>query len=166
MPGAAVRSVALKKALHEKVEALVSLLQQQRMLLVLDGFERQMRAYPSLAAAYQMAETLARSGLLSGDIRTPEQAFAIMAAGAELGIGPMTALRSIVMVKGKITLSSELMLRLMIENGIKFVWLEDTDIVLVMLTNVGHMHSGLQHSPVNLFWNGVWMPAVMKYLGR
>ena len=45
-------------------------------------------------------------------------------------------------------------------------WLEDTDIVVVLLTNVGQMHSGLQQSPTNLFWRDVWLPAVMRYLGR
>jgi len=45
-------------------------------------------------------------------------------------------------------------------------WLEDTDIVIVLLTNVGQMHSGLQRSPVGWFWLDVWLPAVMKYLGR
>ncbi len=36
----------------EKVRALLSLLQQQRILLVLDGFERDLRAYEGLNAAY------------------------------------------------------------------------------------------------------------------
>jgi tetratricopeptide (TPR) repeat protein len=38
---------------HEKVQALLVLLQQRRVLLVLDGFERALRAYASLSAAYQ-----------------------------------------------------------------------------------------------------------------
>ena len=45
-------------------------------------------------------------------------------------------------------------------------WLEDTDIVVAVLTNVGQMHSGLQRSPVGWFWRDVWLPAVMTYLGR
>jgi hypothetical protein len=44
-------------------------------------------------------------------------------------------------------------------------WLEDTDIVVVLLTNIGQMHIGLRKSPVGWFWRDVWMPAVMKYLG-
>ncbi len=43
-------------------------------------------------------------------------------------------------------------------------WLEGTDIIVVMLANVGGMHSGLSPSPVSLFFNQVWMPAVMRYL--
>jgi len=48
----------------------------------------------------------------------------------------------------------------------RMVWLEGTDIAIVLLTNVGRMHSGLRASPVSLFWSEVWMPAVMRYLGR
>jgi D-alanyl-D-alanine carboxypeptidase len=45
-------------------------------------------------------------------------------------------------------------------------WLEDTDIVVVVLANVGGMHSGLPMSPVLMFFREVWLPAVMRYLGR
>ena len=38
---------------YDKVQALLSLLQQRRLLLVLDGFERILRAYARLDAAYQ-----------------------------------------------------------------------------------------------------------------
>jgi tetratricopeptide (TPR) repeat protein len=37
----------------EQVRALLPLLREQRLLLVLDGFERELRAYASLSAAYQ-----------------------------------------------------------------------------------------------------------------
>jgi tetratricopeptide (TPR) repeat protein len=40
-------------SMHDKVGALVNLLQQRRLLLVLDGFERELRAYASLSAVYQ-----------------------------------------------------------------------------------------------------------------
>jgi tetratricopeptide (TPR) repeat protein len=38
---------------HEKVRALIGLLQDRRLLIVLDGFERELRAYASLSSAYQ-----------------------------------------------------------------------------------------------------------------
>jgi tetratricopeptide (TPR) repeat protein len=38
---------------YDKAAALVELLRQHRLLLVLDGFERELRAYASLSAAYQ-----------------------------------------------------------------------------------------------------------------
>ena len=45
-------------------------------------------------------------------------------------------------------------------------WLDGTDVIVVMLANVGGMHSGLSPSPVSLFFRQVWLPAVMRYLGR
>jgi D-alanyl-D-alanine carboxypeptidase len=45
-------------------------------------------------------------------------------------------------------------------------WLEDTNIVVVMLANVGQMHSGLRMSPVSTFFREVWLPAAMRYLGQ
>jgi len=41
---------------YERVQALFNLLQQQRLLLVLDGFERELRLYAHLNAAYQRDE--------------------------------------------------------------------------------------------------------------
>ena len=43
-------------------------------------------------------------------------------------------------------------------------WLEDADVTVVLLTNVGGMHSGLRPSPVGLFYRQVLLPAVMRYL--
>lgn len=43
-------------------------------------------------------------------------------------------------------------------------WLEGTETTLVLLANVGGMHSGLSPSPVGLFFREVWVPAVMRYL--
>ena len=43
-------------------------------------------------------------------------------------------------------------------------WLEDTDVILVMLANVGGMHSGLSPSPVGLFFRQVWLPVAMRYV--
>jgi D-alanyl-D-alanine carboxypeptidase len=48
----------------------------------------------------------------------------------------------------------------------RMIWLEGTGVTIVMLTNIGGMHSGLSPSPVGLFFNQVLMPAVMKYLDQ
>ncbi|MFO7769240.1 MAG: serine hydrolase domain-containing protein [bacterium] len=45
-------------------------------------------------------------------------------------------------------------------------WFEGTDIIVVMLTNAGGMHSGLSPGPPGLFFRQVWLSAVMRYLGR
>jgi len=44
----------------------------------------------------------------------------------------------------------------------KMFWIEDTDIIVVLLTNVGEMHSGLNPSPVGLFYREVLLPAVIQ----
>jgi hypothetical protein len=62
----------------------------------------------SSTEAYQMASYFAKSGFL-GAIDSPEKAFLIMATGADLGIPATTALRAISIVKGKPTLSADLM---------------------------------------------------------
>ena len=41
-------------------------------------------------------------------------------------------------------------------------WFEDPDITVVVLTNVGGMHSGLRPSPVSLFFREVLLPVVMR----
>ena len=43
-------------------------------------------------------------------------------------------------------------------------WLENTDVTIVLLTNVGCMHSGLKPSPVGMFYEKVLIPAALKYL--
>jgi D-alanyl-D-alanine carboxypeptidase len=45
-------------------------------------------------------------------------------------------------------------------------WLDGTDIIVVLLANVGGMHSGLSPGPVSLYFRQVWLPAVMRYLRR
>ena len=58
------------------------------------------------------ANVLVRSGFLPTSIKTAEQAIAIMLTGDELGIPKMLALRSIVVINGKPTLSADLMVAL------------------------------------------------------
>ena len=45
-------------------------------------------------------------------------------------------------------------------------WFENTDIIAVMLINIGRMHSGLQQSPPSIFYHEILLPAVMQYLDR
>jgi D-alanyl-D-alanine carboxypeptidase len=48
----------------------------------------------------------------------------------------------------------------------KMYWLEEAGVIVVLLTNVGEMHSGLRPSPVGIFYREVLFPAVMQFLGR
>ncbi|MGK7391388.1 MAG: serine hydrolase domain-containing protein [Candidatus Cyclobacteriaceae bacterium M2_1C_046] len=45
-------------------------------------------------------------------------------------------------------------------------WIEDTDIIVVALTNVGSMHSGLRQSPLSTFYKNVLMPSVIEYFNK
>lgn len=58
------------------------------------------------------AEVLLKTGFLSEAIKTAEQAAAIILTGRELGVGPMAALNTINVIKGKPTVSPQLMLAL------------------------------------------------------
>jgi len=46
----------------------------------------------------------------------------------------------------------------------RMTWLEEPGIILIMLVNVGGMHSALSPSPVSLFYDQVLLPAVMRYM--
>lgn len=56
-----------------------------------------------------------RSGLLPKAIDTPEKALAIALTGKELGLKPMESLHGLYIVQGKVSLSAQLMLRLIYE---------------------------------------------------
>lgn len=59
-----------------------------------------------------MAASLVPTGFLPESIKTPEQAVAVMLKGRELNVPPMYALSNIAIVKGKPTVSAEMMLAL------------------------------------------------------
>lgn len=59
-------------------------------------------------ALRSQADALVKSRFLPRAVDTPEKAVAIMLMGRELGIGPMQALRSVHIIEGKPTMSSEL----------------------------------------------------------
>ena len=70
----------------------------------------------SAEEAYKLAETLIDGKLLPAGITTPAAAFTIIVAGRELGLTAMQALRSIHIIKGKPTLSADLILALVKRN--------------------------------------------------
>lgn len=61
------------------------------------------------AVMTEQAAMLVQTGFLPAAIKTKEQAVAVMLKGRELGIPPMHALSSIVVIQGKPTCSAELM---------------------------------------------------------
>ncbi len=70
----------------------------------------------SAEQAFTLACHLVKSGLLGRNIQKPEAAFAIILAGRELGLTAMQSLRSIHIIEGKPTLSSDLMAALVMRS--------------------------------------------------
>lgn len=64
-----------------------------------------------------ISERLLASGMLPVTLRKPEQVAAIILRGRELGIGPMEALTSLHVIKGKVASSTQLMLALIYRSG-------------------------------------------------
>lgn len=62
----------------------------------------------SIDEAYRLAKLLVASRMLADGITGPEAAFAIIATGRELGLTAMQSLRSIHVIKGRPTLSADL----------------------------------------------------------
>ena len=66
--------------------------------------------------AFWLATQLVKSGLLGRSVTKPEAAFAVILAGRELGLTAMQSLRSIHIIEGKPTLSSDLMAALVLRS--------------------------------------------------
>jgi hypothetical protein len=67
----------------------------------------------SVQEAEQLANTLSRSALIPADLRNkPGDVLLILLTGAELGMGPTAALRGIYVVKGRPTISAQMMVGL------------------------------------------------------
>ncbi|GEM_PF-3958749 len=79
----------------------------------------------SLESLLRLAQHLVPTGFLPDHIKTPGQAVAIILAGREMGIGPMTALRGISLVKGKVTVSADLLLARFKAAGGRAQWRRD-----------------------------------------
>lgn len=74
----------------------------------------------------KLSKTLHASGLLGSKIKSAEQAFAIIVAGAEMGLPPMLALRSLSLVEGKIVLAADSQLALFKRAGGRATFVELT----------------------------------------
>lgn len=90
-----------------------------------------------------MGDKLASTGFLPAHIRTGAQAAAIILTGRELGMQPMRALRSLVMVKGKVTESADSQLsRFKADGGhASFTSLTEAEAVLVLRHPNGDEHT-------------------------
>ena len=101
---------------------------QEETQLIVSEREQGQRALPTVYESgnvMQMAEMLLNSKMLPSSLRQPEQVAAIILRGRELGIGPMEALTSLHVIKGRVVSSTQLMLALIYRSG----FLEDIQIV-------------------------------------
>lgn len=84
------------------------------------GLETPKPEMPTVSEFGVMKETatmLVKTGFLPAEIKTAEQAIAIILTGRELGIGTMAALNTINVIQGKPTVSPQLMLALIERSG-------------------------------------------------
>jgi hypothetical protein len=96
--------------------------------------------FPSLVA---MGDHLVKTGFLPAHLRTGAQVAAIVLTGRELGMPPMRALRSLVMVKGKVTEAADSLLARFKSDGgrAQFRQLDETQAVLWLRHPNGDEHT-------------------------
>lgn len=86
----------------------------------------------TMADLRMAAESAARSGLMPQDVKGVDAAFYIMASGIELGLQPMLALRTLRLVKGRISIAAETMLALAIARGVMIEWRQADDSAAIL----------------------------------
>lgn len=74
-----------------------------------------------MKSALEFARVAVESGLVPSAVNTPQKAFIILVTGAELGLPPMQALRSIHVIEGRPCLSAELIVAL-VKRSPECVW--------------------------------------------
>jgi hypothetical protein len=97
----------------------------------------------SFSDMMQMGDALVRTGFLPETIKNGAQAAAVILAGRELGMEPMRALRSITLVKGKVTESADSQLARFKSDGGRAVFkqLDDAAAVLWLRHPNGDEHT-------------------------
>lgn len=116
----------------------------------------------SVEDAMTVVSALGDCNLLPDGIKSQGDAFMIVMAGAELGMGPMASIRSLHIIKGKVTMSAELILGMLLSQGVKAKWVTSTnDAAELELTRPGsdpHRESFTMEDAqrAQLLGNGSW----------
>ena len=80
-----------------------------------------------LPSLFRLANALLQAqGIIPPNFKKEGEIVAVVLTGRELGIAPMTALRGIQLVKGRVVLDASLQLGLMVRQGCTFEWLTDS----------------------------------------
>lgn len=79
-----------------------------------------------LPNVFQLARALLQArGFIPAHLKTEGEIAAVILAGLELGLQPMTALRSVYLVNGKVGVDASMQLALMLRAGITHEWVAD-----------------------------------------
>jgi len=111
---------------------------------------------------YELAKLLVASGLMPRGIQRPEAAFAIIAAGRELGLTAMMSLRSIHIIEGRPTLSADLVAALCKSRSdvcLYFRLVESTDLVARYET---HRRGEPSPTPMSFTWEDATRAGVVS----
>lgn len=93
---------------------------------------------PTITELQTLAKAAHASGLMPSEVRSADAALYIMASGIELGLQPMISLRTLRLVKGRISIAAEAMLALAISREITADWQQaDNDAAILVLTRKG-----------------------------
>lgn len=97
----------------------------------------------AFAVAAELSRTFYSSGLLTKSIKSAGQAFAIIVAGAELGLPPMQSLRSVAIIDGRMVVAADVQLSAFKKSGgrAEFKHLDDTKAVLFLQHPNGDVHT-------------------------
>ncbi|KPL18154.1 MAG: hypothetical protein AMJ93_14090 [Anaerolineae bacterium SM23_84] len=113
------------------------------------------------------AEELVKSGLLPDHVKTPQQAFAIITMGRELGIPPMQSLRSIYVVGGQPHLNAQMMGALIYKAGHGYqtdvLTEEECTITFKRRDGAVYVHTVTMQEAQRLRWDKDWDKATNQY---
>lgn len=101
----------------------------------------------SIPEALELASNLVRSGLVPA--KTPQEGFALLLAGMEIGLGPMESMRGLYVVRGRVQMSADLLVALVLKSGLCLKWrtLESTPTACTIET-----HRKGDDGPTRLTW--------------
>lgn len=115
-----------------------------------------------LAQMWAVAQTVSKAvGMVPANIKTPEQAMAVMLAGWELGMRPMTSLRHVYIVNGKTDIETRAMVGIIRSRDprIQFEWPEYTrEAVTCILRRPGQPETHVRYTAADAKASGQMKP--------
>jgi hypothetical protein len=88
---------------------------------------------------WRLAVAAHKTGLAPQECKSADHCYYIMCAGHDVGLAPTVALRTLAIVKGRVSIGAEAMLALAIRGGVKVEWLQSDDkAASLCLTREGH----------------------------